>query len=106
MPFFGDIPVLSDLVNGRDSSSVDKQLLFLLKVHIIHPFKAETVNLESTSDEIHKASEILEQSRKLFTNKPASEFVDVEALLHKESINRQTAEELKKAAEASESKPE
>lgn len=106
VPFFGDIPVLSDLVNGRDSSSVDKQLLFLLKVHIIHPFKAETVNLESTSDEIHKASEILEQSRKLFTNKPASEFVDVEALLHKESINRQTAEELKKAAEASESKPE
>ncbi len=88
IPFFGDIPVLSDLLNGRDSSSVDKQLLFLLKVHIIHPFKPAALDPDATAEEIHRSAEIMEQSRKLFTNKPASEFVDLEAEVHKEAKKR------------------
>ncbi len=88
VPYIGDIPVLGDLVNGRDSSSVDKQLLFLLKVHIIHPFKPMALDPDATAAEIHRSAEIMEQSRRLFTNKPASEFVDIEAQLHEEAKDR------------------
>ncbi len=95
IPFFGDIPILSDLINGRDSSSVDKQLLFLLKVHIIQPFKVSALDPDATATEIHRTAEIMEQSRRLFTNKPASEFVDVETQLHEEAKNRR-----EKAAES------
>ena len=88
VPYLGDIPVLGDLINGRDSGSVDKQLLFLLKVHIIHPFKPRAIAPDETAASIHKTAEILEQSNKIFTNKPASEFVDVENLVNEEAKNR------------------
>ena len=88
VPYLGDIPVLGDLINGRDSGSVDKQLLFLLKVHIIHPFKPRAIAPDETAASIHKTAEILEQSNKMFTNKPASEFVDVENLVNEEAKNR------------------
>ncbi len=88
IPYLGDIPVLGDLLNGRDSSSVDKQLIFLLKVHIIHPGKPMSLDPEETAEQVHQAAEILEQSRKLFTNKPASEFVDVERSLNEEVKDR------------------
>ncbi|MBR2000223.1 MAG: type II and III secretion system protein, partial [Lentisphaeria bacterium] len=88
VPYLGDIPVLGDLINGRDSSSVDKQLLFLLKVHIIQPGKMISLDPDATAHEIHKTAEILEQSRQLFTNKPATKFVDVEGELNEEAKRR------------------
>ena len=88
IPYLGDIPVLSDLINGRDSSSVDKQLLFLLKVHIIQPGKMRSLDPDATAEEIHKTAEILEQSRQLFTNKPATKFVDVESEMNEEAKRR------------------
>ncbi len=88
VPYLGDVPVLGDLINGRDSSSVDKQLLFLLKVHIIQPGKMISLDPDATAQEIHKTAEILEQSRQLFTNKPATKFVDVESDLNEEAKRR------------------
>ena len=86
VPYLGDIPVLGDLINGRDSSSVDKQLLFLLKVHIIQPGKMISLDPDATAQEIHKTAEILEQSRQLFTNKPATKFVDVDTIIQPQWI--------------------
>ncbi len=88
VPYLGDIPVLGDLINGRDSSSVDKQLLFLLKVHIIQPGKMIALDPDATAQEIHRTAEILEQSRLLFTNKPATKFVDVEGEINEEAKRR------------------
>lgn len=88
VPYLGDIPILSDLINGRDSSSVDKQLLFLLKVHIIQPGKMINLDPDATAQEIHKTAEILEQSRRIFTNKPATKFVDIEAEINEEAKRR------------------
>ena len=88
VPYLGDIPILGDLINGRDSSSVDKQLLFLLKVHIIQPGKMIALDPDATAQEIHRTAEILEQSRLLFTNKPATKFVDVEGEINEEAKRR------------------
>ena len=88
VPYIGDIPILGDLINGRDSSSVDKQLLFLLKVHIIQPGKMIALDPDATAQEIHRTAEILEQSRLLFTNKPATKFVDVEGEINEEAKRR------------------
>lgn len=88
VPYIGDIPVLSDLINGRDSNTVDKQLVFLLKVHVLQPGKLKSFDLEDTASQVHKAAEFMRQSRKLFTNRPASDFVDFEVDLNNEGKNR------------------
>lgn len=88
VPYIGDIPILGDLINGRDSSSVDKQLLFLLKVHIIQPGKMIALDPDATAQEIRRTAEILEQSRRIFTNKPATKFVDVEGEINEEAKRR------------------
>ncbi len=88
MPYIGDIPIIDNLVNGRDMTSVDKQLLFLLKVHIIHPMKNKAFDPETTADEIHKTARIIRNSRKILTNKPASEFQDIESAVNEEAKSR------------------
>ena len=97
VPYLGDIPILGDLINGRDSSSVDKQLLFLLKVHIIQPGKMIALDPDATAQEIHRTAEILEQSRLLFTNKPATKFVDVEGEINEEAKRRRVRLENERA---------
>lgn len=94
VPYIGDIPILGDLVNGRDTQHLDKQLLFFMKVHIIpRPDAPAMINLENTATEINGISSAVYDSNSLLINKPANPRFDLENQL--ETFEKLSIDELR-----------
>ena len=102
VPFIGDIPLLGDIFNGRGTSTLDKQLIFLMKIHILQPPRMKMMDMDTTAKQSHNIADILESSDTIFTNKPPAEFFDVEKTLNsniKESQKKQEIENYYRNAE-------
>jgi general secretion pathway protein D len=68
-PYLSDLPILGELFTALDESDVQKQLIFFLKMHVIIPGKTDAMvyqDLEKISDDIQKASVIIERSKTIF----------------------------------------
>ncbi len=68
-PFLSDIPYIGELFNSTEDSSVQKQLIFFLKVHVITPGNLDDNkfrDIDKIAEEIHKAADILDDSDKVF----------------------------------------
>lgn len=68
-PYLSDLPILGELFTALDESDVQKQLIFFLKMHVITPGKTDAMvyqDLEKISDDIQKASKIIERSKTIF----------------------------------------
>ncbi len=100
IPYIGDIPLLGDLLNGRGTSTLDKQLIFLMKIHILQPPKMQMLNLNATAEQSHGIAEILNSSNELFTNKPPAEFFDLEKNLNQKVKDYQQKKEEKEYLES------
>ncbi|MBN1865642.1 MAG: hypothetical protein JW808_12160 [Victivallales bacterium] len=68
-PYLSDLPLIGELFTALDESNVQKQLIFFLKMHVITPGQPEGLvsrDLEKISDDMQKASEIIEKSPTIF----------------------------------------
>lgn len=68
-PYLSDLPMFGELFTALDESDVQKQLIFFLKMHVVKPGESTDKtfkDVEKISDDIRKASQILERSSKIF----------------------------------------
>lgn len=68
-PYLSDLPVIGELFTALDESDVQKQLIFFLKMHVINlgDINDKTFqDVEKVSDDMRKASKIIERSTKIF----------------------------------------
>ena len=100
MPYIGDIPVLGSFFNGRYMKTSDKQLIFLMKVHILQVPEIRGVDPENTAHEMHTAAKILRESDILYPNKPPADPVEIEEELARYSRALQKKRAMEKQAAA------
>ncbi len=70
VPFFGDIPYLGEAFNAKYQSSVDKQLLFFMKIHILQSADSVLLDPEARALEIRTIGHTIHESEPVFPDKP------------------------------------
>lgn len=75
-PYISDIPVIGEWLSGKDSTVIDKQLLFFLKIHIVQQPESILLDPEAEARELREVGKSVQESKVLLPNRmpvPAGE---------------------------------
>ena len=68
-PFLSDLPLIGEFFTAKDATTYDKQLVFFMKVHILHNPYSVAMDPEESVREIKELGEAYQNSNVLFDSK-------------------------------------
>lgn len=68
-PFLSDLPLIGEFFTAKDATTYDKQLVFFMKVHILHNPYSVVMDPEESVREIKELGEAYQNSNVLFDSK-------------------------------------
>lgn len=70
IPVIGDIPVLGEMFNGKETKNIDKQLIFFMKIHILPRPDSMLLDPEARAVELRSIGDAIHGAGALFPNRP------------------------------------